>query len=151
MNSLIPWKKGRTNGALARRSDYPLDAFRSDFDSLFDRLFARWAAPFGADPFGGWGLSQDETDDEVRVRVDAPGFEPGEFDIQVSGDTLKVTAEHKAEGKDFADERRLERLVTLPTGVDAEKVTAHYRNGVLEVKLPKTEKAKWRSVKVTTG
>jgi HSP20 family protein len=151
MNSLIPWKKERTNGAVARRSDYPLDVFRSDFDSWFDRLFSRWAAPFAGDFSAGWGLSQDETDDEVRVRIDAPGFEPDEFDIQVSGNTLKVVAEHKVDGKDATDERRLERFVTLPTGVDPEKVAAHYRNGVLEVKLPKTERAKWRSVKVTTG
>jgi HSP20 family protein len=149
MNSLIPWKKGRTNGALARRSDYPLDVFRSDFDSWFDRLFSRWGFPVAADAFGDWGLSQAETDDEVRVRIDAPGFEPDEFDIQVSGNTLKVTAEHKTDGKDSFEERRLERFVTLPTGVDAEKVAARYRNGVLEVKVPKTERAKWRSVKVT--
>ena len=151
MTSLIPWKRGRTNGALARRSEYPLDVFRSEFDSWFDRLFSRWAGPFGADFLGGWGLTQDETDDEVRVRIDAPGFEADEFDIQASGNTLKVVAEHKVDGKDSFDERRIERFVTLPTGVDAEKVTAHYRNGVLEVKLPKTERAKWRSVKVTTG
>jgi HSP20 family protein len=151
MNTLIPWRKGRTNGALARRSDYPLDVFRSEFDSWFDRLLSRWAAPLAGDSFGGWGLTQDETDDEVRVRIEAPGFEPAEFDIQVSGNTLKVVAEHKADGKDSFDERRLERYVSLPTGVDAEKVTARYRNGVLEVKLPKTERAKWRSVEVTTG
>src|SRR5687767_2645898 len=109
MTSLIPWKKGRTNGALAQRPEHPLDLFRYDFDSWFDRLFSRWAAPFGTDFFGGWGVSQDETEKDVRVRIDAPGFEPNEFDIQVSGNALKVTAEHKAAGKDGTDERRMER------------------------------------------
>jgi HSP20 family protein len=151
MTSLIPWKKGRTNGTVAHRPDYPLDLLRHDFDSLFDRLLSRWAAPFAVDMFAGWGLTQDETDKEVRVRIDAPGFEPGEFDIQVSGNSLKVTAEHKADGKDFADERRMERTFPLPQGVDPEKVEAHYRNGVLELRFPKTEQAKWRQVKVQTG
>jgi HSP20 family protein len=91
----------------------------------------------------------DETDTEVKVRLDAPGFEPGEFDVQVSGDTFRVTAERKAEKGDKGGfERRFQRSFTLPTAVAADKVDAKYRNGVLELALPKAEQAKWKKIQV---
>jgi HSP20 family molecular chaperone IbpA len=97
---------------------------------------------------GSWDVNMDETDKEVVVRAEAPGFEPGEFDIDVRGDMLTIRAEHK-ETEDQAKEgaarqwgsRRLERSFTLPVTVDPDKVEAHYRNGVLEVHLPRTEQA----------
>lgn len=149
MTSLIPWRKNHNgSGALAHRTD-PLNLFRTEFDGLLDRFFA--PMPAFDHGWAGWGLDLDETDDEVLVRVDAPGFEPGDFDVQVSGDTLKVTAERKVEKKGKAGgtyDRRFERYVTLPAGMDAAKVEATYRNGVLELILPKTEQAKWRKIAV---
>ena len=151
MTSLIPWRKNHNgNGALAHRTgDQPLSMFRTEFDSLFDRLFG--PMPAFDHGWAGWGLDLDETDDEVLVKVDAPGFEPGDFDVQVSGDTLRVSAERKVErkgnGKGTYD-RRFERYVTLPAGVDPAKVEATYRNGVLELTLPKTEQAKWKRIPV---
>jgi HSP20 family protein len=147
MFSLMPWRKERNGGgALANRTEHPLSLFRTEFDTLFDRFFGNWPA---ADPWSGWGLDLDETDAEVTAAVDAPGFEPGDFDIQVSGDTLRITAERKPgpDGKDgFV--RRFHRSVTLPAAVDADKVEANYKNGVLELKLPKTEQAKWKKIPV---
>jgi HSP20 family protein len=98
----------------------------------------------------GTGLDVEETDDEVIVRADAPGFGPGDIDVQVSDNTLKVAAERKAEGKGkgLNVERRLFRTVTLPAGVDPGRVEATYRHGVLELRLPKTEQAKWRKIEV---
>jgi HSP20 family protein len=148
MFSLTPWRKDRDgSGALANRTEHPLSLFRSEFDSLFDRFFGNWPA---LEPnWVGWGLDLDETDSEVTVRVDAPGFEPGDFDIQVSGDTLRISAERKAEkGKNGSYERRFQRSVTLPAAVNADKVEAKYRNGVLELTLPKTEQAKWKKIPV---
>jgi len=149
MFSLAPWKKDRNgSGALAARAEHPLTLFRSEFDSLFDRFLGGWP---GADAagLGGWGLDLDETDSEVTVRVDAPGFEPGDFDVQVSGDTLRISAERKREeGKNGYAERRFQRSVTLPAAVTADKVEADYRSGVLELRLPKAEQAKWRKIQV---
>src|SRR5215213_2280604 len=94
MFGLMPWKKDRNgSGALAARSDHPLSLFRNEFDTLFDRFFGGWPGPDGT----GWGLEADETEDAVTVTMDAPGFEPGDFDIQVSGDALRVTAERKSD------------------------------------------------------
>ena len=79
-----------------------------------------------------------------------PRFEPDEFDIQVSGNTLGGYGRaHGWQGLVRGRPAWSGAPVTLPTGVDAAKGAARYRNGVLEVKVPKTERAKWRSVKVT--
>lgn len=151
MTSLIPWKKGRANAALAHRAPPAVSPFGTDLDALYNCALAGWPNPFGPDRFAGWGLNVKETDRHVQVQVDAPGFEPGEFDVQVSGNTLRVTAEHKATGDEGSEERRVERYVELPAAVDAEKVEATYRNGVLNLSLPKAEHARWRSVAVKAG
>ena len=148
MFSLTPWKKERNgSAALANRTEHPLSLFRSEFDTLFDRFFGGWPTPDAG--WGGWGLDLDETDNDVTVKVDAPGFEPGDFDIQVSGDTLRITAERKAgDGDKRSYERRFQRAVTLPAAVNADQVEARYRNGVLELTLPKAEQAKWKKIAV---
>jgi HSP20 family protein len=148
MFGLVPWRKDRNgSGALANRTEHPLSLFRSEFDTLFDRFFGSWPA-FDAN-WPAWGLDVDETDNDVLVQVDAPGFEPDDFDIQVSGDTLKITAERKAgKGDRRTYERRFQRSVTLPAAVDAEKVEAAYKNGVLELTLPKTERSRWKKIPV---
>jgi len=85
----------------------------------------------------------------VTVKMDAPGFEPGDFDVQVSGETLKVSAEKKAgDGDKRSYERRFQRSLTLPASVNADDVGAKYTNGVLELTLPKTEQSKWKKIPV---
>jgi len=141
MFGLLPWKKDG-NGALANRAEHPVSLFRNEFDTLFDRFFGSWPDNTG------WGMETEETDAALAVKMDAPGFEPGDFDVQVSGDTLRVTAERKGQKGDGNFERRFSRSVTLPAPVDAEKVQARYKNGVLELTLPKTEQARWKQIKV---
>lgn len=153
MWGLIPWRKNRNGGtALATRVDNPVDLFREfreDFDSLFNRFFDNlWPMPVNHG-WNVWGVETEETDNEVIVRLDAPGFETGDFDVQVCGETLKVSAERKSnEGDKRSFERRFYRTMTLPGTVDPEKVEAVYRNGVLELKLPKTEQAKWKKIPI---
>jgi len=143
MFGLVPWKKSGS-GAVANRAEYPLSLFRNEFDTLFDRFFGN-----GPDGTGnGWGMETDETDTALTVKMDAPGFEPGDFDVQVSGDTLRVTAERKGQKGDGRFVRRFQRSVTLPAPVDPEQVQAKYKSGVLELTLPKTEQAQWKQIKV---
>jgi HSP20 family protein len=147
MFGLTPWNKDRNSStALTNRNEHPFALFRNEFDNLFDRFFNGWP---GLE--GGWGLDGEETENAVKFSMDAPGFEPGDFDIQVSGDVLRVTAERKTENGKGRSSRRFERSVTLPTVVAADKVEANYRNGVLELNLPKTEQAKWKKIAVKGG
>ena len=92
----------------------------------------------------------------MSVRAEAPGFEPSDFDIQVRGDQLVLRAAHKAEAEEkergYREWRRQEfyQSVPLPAGIDADKVEATYRNGILSVTLPKTEEGKGRRIQVKT-
>ena len=126
---------------------------RREFDDLFDRVFGSWPlAEGGGVP--GWGFDLEDAGNAFVVRAEAPGFEPGDFDVQVTGDTLHVVAEHKEESPEKEGEARsrrydrFERWVSLPAGADLDKVEARYRNGVLEVHLPKTKEALGRRVEV---
>src|SRR5437868_9666886 len=96
MFSLIPWRSEKSSAAnLARREDNPVALMRREFDDLFDRVFGGWPLADGGRP--GWGLDLEDAGKEFVVRAEAPGFEPGDFDLQVTGDTLHVVAEHKEE------------------------------------------------------
>jgi HSP20 family protein len=150
-------------GPLARWGAYePLRQFRNEFDRMFDRFFDSWPGP---QPVGGWpalrevgrasdywGFDVDETDDSVVIRADAPGFEPGDFDVEVRGNQLVLCGEHHEETKEKEarswSEREICRSVTLPAEVNADKVDAQYRNGVLTVKLPKTTPTSSRRIAV---
>ena len=142
MFGLIPRRsqQGRT-GQLMGHEDNPF----GPFDALFNRFFGGW--PISPWEEGNrtmnWGLDMEETDKEVIIRAEAPGFEAKDFDVHLNGDVLTIQAEHKEangqEGEAETERRyaRLRRTLTLPAGTDAEKVEATYRNGVLELHLPR--------------
>ena len=103
-------------------------------------------------------MDVEEADNEIVVRAEAPGFEPKDFDIHISGNTLTVRAEHTEEGEEKEEGYRrwhqrygrLERSVLLSTAVNADKVEARYRNGILEVRLPRTEPSPRKRIEVKT-
>src|SRR5947209_6117017 len=100
MFNVTPWKKEHNGGrALVNRPDHPLNLMRDEFETLFNRFFGNWPTlwdqGWGNQPF--WGLNMDDTGKEVLVRAEAPGFEPNDFDVEVSGNTLNIHAEHKEE------------------------------------------------------
>jgi len=136
-------------GTLARygRSE-PFQQMRDEFDRLFNRFFSAgpaWPAiAESRDRTDYWGLDLDERDDAVVVRAEAPGFEPGDFDLQVRGNQLFLCACHEQEsdgngGPSHWQRQELCRTVTLPAEVSPDKVDAHYRNGVLTMTLPKVK------------
>jgi HSP20 family protein len=136
----------------ARPAYTPFDLLRREFASLFDRAFPAWPLGPTWEPEP-WGLGMEEREDEVVVRAEVPGFEPNELEVSLRDNELTVRAEHTEPAKGVAGERRharLERTMTLPPGVDREKVEARYRNGVLEVHVPRRPEAKARRIEVKT-
>jgi HSP20 family protein len=101
-------------------------------------------------------LDLTETDGMVEVRMDLPGIKAEEIDIQLADNLLTVSGVRKEEkeekGKTYHRvERRqgtFSRTVTLPCCVDEGKVDAQYKDGVLWIKMPKSEEAKNRKIKV---
>jgi HSP20 family protein len=152
MFGLVPRRKERESArmSLLARNEFPLNSLRAGLEEVFDQVIGRWPMLFENGWMDGYGADIEETEEMVVVRADAPGFEPEDFDIQVLGNTLKIAAKRKMEGKDNTPTiaRQLERVLTLPDGVDPAKSEAHYHQGVLELRLPKTEKAKARKIEV---
>jgi HSP20 family protein len=132
----------------------PFYRLREEFDRLLDQFLPGWPGPWEGGRRDGWGLDMQEDDNTVTVRAEAPGFEPDDFDIQVRGDQLVLRAAHKAEAEEkergYRAWRRQEfyRSVPLPAGIDADKVDAAYRNGILTLTLPKTEQTRGRRIQV---
>src|SRR5947207_2689227 len=87
----MPARTAERSGLPALRAEHPVRWLREEMDSLFDRYFGRWPTAWGAD-FGplerSWDMGVEEADNEIVVRAEAPGFEPRDFDIHVSGNTL---------------------------------------------------------------
>ena len=101
-----------------------------------------------------------ETEREFVVEAASPGIKPDELQISVTGDTLTILAEHKAEEEEKDDKTRtyirrerylgeMRRTVRLPITVDAENTAATYEHGILTVHLPKAEKTLPKRVPIT--
>lgn len=97
-----------------------------------------------------------EEKDEVVVKADLPGLDKNDIEVNISGSELTLKGEKKKE-EEIKEENfyRRERsygaflrTVELPSDVQADKVKASFKNGVLEVRVPKTEEAKTKTIKV---
>jgi HSP20 family protein len=130
----------------------------SDFDDLFERLFADVGVPKG-EPSASVTPRIDvkETDAEVVVEADLPGVDEKDIEVSLHDGVLIVAAERQkaSESKDDAGWHRRERVyrsyrraVPLPVAVDGEKVQASYKAGVLRVTLPKAAEARPRKIEV---
>ena len=145
---------------IARQPNKWLDPFDllTDLQEDFGRLFSpalRQNQPEG------WrdlvpSLEIHEDENQFTVNVDVPGIERKDIDISVTGNTLTFKGERKHEEKKrekgyFYSERRygsFQRSIQLPSEVESDKIAASYKDGVLEVTIPKSEKAKPKQIKV---
>jgi HSP20 family protein len=99
-----------------------------------------------------------EKTDSFLVTAEIPGMKTEDLEIKVEGDTLNLKGERKPETieQEASYHRReratgtFQRSLTLPAKVDAEKVTANYKNGVLTVTLTKAKEALPKEITVTT-
>jgi len=155
MFALMPWRK-RTAAALPR-AETPFRLFPEEFESLFNRFFTSWPVLETPEWPYRWGLTMEEKEKEVVVRVELPGFTPEEVKVELIGERLTVEAEHKEPEKKEKEAEKMEREyahvkreLTLPPYVELEKAEALYRNGVLEVHLPRKPEAVGRRIEVKT-
>ena len=101
-------------------------------------------------------LDVSETEENVIIKAEVPGIEPKDIDISVSGDTLTIKGEKKAEkeekGKNYHFIERsygsFSRAIPLPASVKFEQIKAEYKKGILEITLPKSEKSKAKKIPV---
>ena len=131
---------------------------KTEMDRLFERFFeSPWAE---AQTLGEWAPAVDMTESKeaVTVKAELPGVEPKEIAVSLEGDVLTIKGE-KVEKKEDKDERRhrierswgtFMRSVRLPAPVDAGKVSAAFKNGIVTITLPKTAGAKGTTIPVKT-
>ncbi|MBZ5698387.1 MAG: Hsp20/alpha crystallin family protein [Acidobacteriia bacterium] len=140
-----------------------LDRFQQVYDSIARRAFdifdanGRW---FGNE-LGDWLIAESEmlhpvhlemaeSDDNLTVRAEVPGFSTKEVEINVEPRRLTITGKHEAKeegkkGKTIYSERcakEVLRSIDLPAEVDSSKVTAILKDGILSIELPKAAHAK---------
>ena len=132
----------------------PLVRFEREMENLMDRFFrpeeGRWLAEFVP------AVNVAETETGYEVSLELPGMKREEFKVELKNGDLWVSGEKKEEkeekGKSFHRVERTYgefcRVIPLPGEVSADKISAEYKEGVLRIVVPKTEKAKPRHVEV---
>lgn len=158
VRDLIPW--GRQNNAAptvyGSEQMNPLLAFHRDMNRLFDETFRDFGAPSLFGRMSVWpSVEIAETDKDIRVSAELPGLEEKDVEVLIEDGALTLRGEKKSEVEDKArhfSERyygRFERQIPLGFEVDDDKVAATFRNGVLTVTVPKSEKAQARTKRIS--
>ncbi len=154
MFDLLPWRrKEEEPGSLPTPW-----LFRREFDDLIERFF-------GDEPLisrGTFGriftpaVNIAENENEITLTAEIPGMDKNDLDVTLTGDTLTIKGEKKAEHEEKSDNfHRIERSYgsftrsfSLPCEVQQDKIDANYKDGVLTLKLPKSEHCRSKSVKI---
>lgn len=162
--NIIPWRQSRTREGTRTTDDFaPLAVMRQEMDSFFERFFRDpWffrGAGFGLGEAGAgngdWMPPVDVADNgkEIVVTVEVPGVDPKDIELEASGGTLVVqgrkreTTEENRDGVYYMERRfgSFRRVVELPHGTRFDgpspgDIKAEYKNGVLTVRVPRSEK-----------
>jgi HSP20 family protein len=132
-------------------------SLRDDLNSLFESPFWPSLGRTGQ-LFSAWspGLDLYQNSDNVIAVVELPGMRREDIQISLHDGTLTISGERKRENSNGEKAERTERYIgtfrrsiTLPARVDANKVTATYRDGILTVTLQKAEEAKPKQIQVS--
>jgi HSP20 family protein len=137
-----------------------LASARSEMDRLFDEFLGTrrgWLADVQAQFLPAVDVM--ETEDGFLFRVDLPGLTQKDVKVNLLGDTITIRGERKREeettkGTQYRSERAFgvfERSFTLGAPVKPEGVKATFRDGVLEIRVPKAEEARVREIQVQVG
>ena len=149
--------------SLTRRESYPVDIF--DFRRNVDDLFTRMLTPFWDRPWERWAGQQlawippvESFIDQNRfhIRLALPGVKPSDVNVQVHGNELSISGERKQDltpSEDRSFQREItygsfERIIPLPEGVMGEKIDAQFKDGVLQISAPLSEKAVPRRIEI---
>ena len=148
--TLIPRREGRD----------PFALMRAEFDRFFNEpawTGLHWPTfRSGRGEEAAWnpGIDVFERDNRLVTKIDLPGLKKEDVTVEVTDGYLTISGERKREEsseQEFLTERsygKFQRSLTLPSAVDAEAVKANYKNGLLQVVLPKAEQTKPKQIEV---
>ncbi len=154
VRDLIPWNRNGGNQLPTAFRDGDRDPFLSlhrEVNRLFDDVFRGFGLPaVGTVPAfgGGWpSVEISDNEKEIRVTAEVPGLDEKDIEVLLDDGVLTLKGEKRSEAEDkdrqFSERfyGRFERRIPLGAEIREDEVDAHFRNGVLTVTLPKTEKA----------
>jgi HSP20 family protein len=135
-----------------------VDTIQSEVNRVFDAFFGNAGTASRARR---WVPAMDlvETDDHLVLRADLPGMSRDDVSIEIKDGALTISGERKTEHEEKSEgfyrvERAFgsfSRSLTLPEGIDMEKVDADFEDGVLEVRIPKPAERKPHRVEIGAG
>jgi HSP20 family protein len=140
---IIPW---RPFGEMAR--------WERDMERMLGNFFTGSGSLATREP--NLDLDLYEEKDQIVVKAEMPGFTKDDIQISIADNALTIKGEKKKEeedsGKDYYRSERVygafTRILALPAEINPDKVQATFKNGVLEIRLPKSEDAKKKEIKV---
>jgi HSP20 family protein len=150
MSQLVPERRTQERSAGSE-----LDQLNERMRRLLEQTFGGSWTPMLTEPLG-WSPPVDieEQDDAFLVEAELPGVRREDVSIELVGNELSITGETKDKERKGVLRRRTRRIgrfeyrVRLPDQVDPEKIEANLADGVLTVRVPKTEKAARRTIEV---
>lgn len=150
MRSVVPWNQYQE-----------LTSWHRDIDDLFRRFFSGEREESDQLSLTGWMPAMEvfEREGQYVIRADVPGIDPKEVEVSVLDDALTIKGERKKshevkEKESYYSETaygRFERRLALPKGIDPEKITARFENGVLEVSVALPQMATGKKVPIEIG
>jgi HSP20 family protein len=161
--NLIPWKRSEKKVPVKYEEQHPLTTFQQEINRLFDDFFSRGfgLTRFGdfAERFGDFSPQVDitETDKALTVAAELPGLDEKDVEVTLTSNALTISGEKKAEqeekGQNYYRMERsygsFRRTIPLPYEIEADKVEAQFKKGVLTITLPKTEAVQKQVKRIT--
>ena len=157
-------KNKKARALVPRRASSELNAPESDMDRMFENFLGRRLRPFWPQrwwPAASMKINTPAVDlyeekDDIVVKAELPGMEKDNIEVNLSDRRLTIKGEKKQEQEVkkegyYRSERSygsFVRTLELPREVQTDKVKAAFKNGTLEIRLPKTEEAKKKETKV---
>lgn len=131
-----------------------MESWQREMNHLFDHLGSTTSRDNGRTYIPPAEMT--ETPEAIHLRVELPGLESQDIDIQVSADAVSLSGERKSVSRTDAEGKKrsefqygaFRRIIPLPTRIQNTEVKAEYRNGILQLNLPKAESEKTKVVKV---
>jgi HSP20 family protein len=166
MNFIKPWTPEGREQLLADMNNR-MTALQREFDQLWGNVSGQWRSNpmvIESEKFLSRfvpSINVRENDKEITVTAELPGLEEKDIKVTHSDNELILEGEKKVEKRDEKDKEHIvessygsfRRIIGMPSTIDLAKIDAKFKNGVLTITLPKTEKAKesLKKVEVKAG
>ncbi|HIK37353.1 MAG: Hsp20/alpha crystallin family protein [Geminocystis sp.] len=132
-----------------------IEMVRRQMDRLFDELMPTLREPVDRMSFVP-AAELEETGDAFHLKLEIPGIDPKDLNVEVSADSVSISGERREETR--SEEKgvtrtefrygKFQRVIPLSTRIQTDKVQAEYKNGILKLTLPKAEEEKHKVVKI---